>query len=1196
MNETVKVVVGALAIVSAGAVWAEAQGVSGGSCAEPRAGSCAEPCAGSCAESRAGSCAEPRAAQIIAERTAAEKARGAGKRGWIAYEAERNQFFPAQNLARVKEIAGFLPPKATATGNPRQYRAEWDALAKTKEGLSRIDNARKALAEPIAPLTLEVFEAYRRTGDRGVYKPREDRDRQLAALTWGECLENRGAFVAKIAELLEAICAEPSWVAPYEGGLSDAKKPLHGARHYVDLTASARAAFVATVVSWMGEKLPEKTRARVLDVLRGRIFETFLADSRRKGETTPYICWWMPDRFNWSAVCPNGCTTAILAVEDDPIVRAEAIESSERLMAPCFLDGFLADGYCEEGMGYWNYGFGNFLKLAATVKAQTNGKVDFCKAFPRAKLVAGFGAKYRMNHGSSPLFADGNGTADRHVLQLINRNWPEMYRAEVQGLSPFAGGDFGSFATVNFGPFKFTPPPAEKLGALPARDWFNCAETLICRKGSLAFAIKGGSNGDRHNHNDAGSYLIDVADRAVTGDPGNENYNGRTFSHRRYESKVLNSFAHPVPRVGGELQGTGPAFGAKLLSTDFTPDEDWVAYDLAGAYPAKVPIVKLVRSATFDRSQNAVVITDEAEFAEPTAFESPVIAWFKAKPGKDRAHYLLPTGGKEELELSITAEGGAWEMREEFVENPGRTQPYRMAIAFVKPVLKAKVRVRFAIASAAPQTPQMGVLTPPTGDAPRVNGPRVFGVTPGKPIFWHIPVTGLRPMTVTVSGLPDGAVYDAARGVVEGTVPRKGDYDLTVTAKNAKGAATRKLTLKVGDTICLTPPLGWNSWNCWGQDISDEKIRAAADAMVRSGLADHGWSYVVVDDCWRTRPTEAQAGFKRPSWIQDPKYIYGPARTADGTPVSNSRFPDMAAMAAYLHAKGLRAGLYSVPSETSCCYTFGSWQHEAKDAETWAKWGYDLVKYDWCYGDRQYADKTKPAEWQFRGYKLMGDLLAKQPRDIVYNVCNYGRFDVLKWAKKAGGHYWRTNDDLKDTWSLLIKSIDANLNVADYAAPGGWNDPDMLVVGPMRSNGFTKSRLTPNEQYTHISLWAIMATPLFIGCDMARLAEDPLALSLLTNDEVLDINQDELGKVGRPVVHTKDFDVWARPLADGSWAFALFNRLETPQTITADFSSFGAKGSLRVRDVWAQKDVGTFADRFATEVYGHATRLFRAFP
>ena len=251
----------------------------------------------------------------------------------------------------------------------------------------------------------------------------------------------------------------------------------------------------------------------------------------------------------------------------------------------------------------------------------------------------------------------------------------------------------------------------------------------------------------------------------------------------------------------------------------------------------------------------------------------------------------------------------------------------------------------------------------------------------------------------------------------------------------------------------------------------------------------------------------------------------------------------------------------------------------------------DLLKYDWCMADRDWASAGDNRTRQFKAYKLMGDLLARQKRDIVYNVCNYGRHGVTEWARAAGGQYWRTNDDLKDTWPLLLRSINENMNVADAAGPGGWNDPDMLVVGPMRSNGFTTSRLTPNEQYAHMSLWAIMAAPLFIGCDLERL--DPLAHSLLTNDEVLDIDQDALGKAGRPVVHTPDYDVWLRPLADGSWAVALFNRTWEEREIAADFKTLGLPASCAVRDVWAQKDLGVFNGRFSASIPGHAALLYR---
>ena len=617
-------------------------------------------------------CAVENAAVVVERRAMDEQARGAGKRGWIAWEAERNQYFPTQNLARVKAIAAFLSPTAMPAGAPASHRAEWDVLARTDEGKWRIAAAEKVLAAPLVRVPPESFDEYRKTGNRGVYAgPKGKSEANLCALVYGEALENKGRFLGKISDYILAACAEPSWVAPFEGGCADRDRPLHG-DHYIDLTASRTAACIAT-------------------------FNTFLKDSRRTGGTAPYRNWWMPDRFNWSAVCHNGCVTAILAVEDDPFVRAEAIESAERLMVPCFLSGFGADGFCEEGMGYWNFGFGNFMNLAGQVRAATDGRVDFCAAFPRAKVVAGFGARYRMDRRSSPPFADGNGAPASGLLALINQAWPDLYADEGGSVPPFTG-ECWTDGFRSFGKVKLLPRVAAKAQPLPCRDWFADAGVLIARHGRLSLAVKGGSNGDRHNHNDAGSYVINVDSRELVGDPGNEEYTGRTFSKRRYESKVLNSYGHPVPRVGGELQGTGPAFGAKVLRTDFSPDRDTIVYDLSGAYPAKVPIVKLERTVVFDRKTNEITVSDEVVFAEPTAFESPVIAWEKQRMNAERNRFsLVRKGVDESLDVAVDVRGGEWDMCEEFIENPRRVQPYRLAVAFREPILKGLIAFRYRL-------------------------------------------------------------------------------------------------------------------------------------------------------------------------------------------------------------------------------------------------------------------------------------------------------------------------------------------------------------------------------------------------------------------------------------------------------------------------------------------------------------------
>lgn len=647
---------------------------------------------------RAAGAPSPAVAETVARRAREEAARGRGTRGWLAWEAERHAFFPAQDWKRVQAIAATLAPRAEAAGDPGCFRADWDAYARTADGKRRIAEAGTVLDAPVERLDPACYEAYRKTGDRGVYAARGRIERAIALLAYGEALENKGRFLGALAAYLDGVCAEPSWVAPYEGGEADSRKPLH-ADHYIDLGAARTAVVVATAVSWFRDRLPPATVARARDTLRGRIFGTFLKDSRRRGERTPYLNWWMPDRFNWSAVCHHGCVTAILALEDDPTVRAEAVESAERLMAPCFLDGFLADGYCEEGMGYWNYGFGHFMRLAGHVRHATGGKVDFCRMFPRARLVAGFGARYLLGRQSSPPFADGNGTPDPTLTSLVNQVWPELYAAEAARQGPLTG-EFWTDGFRAFGPFRLVPPPRTPAAPLPPRDWFAAADVLIARAegGRFALAAKGGANGDRHNHNDAGSYVVALDDQILAGDPGNEAYWRRTFSRRRYESAVLNSYAHPVPKVGGALQGTGPAFGARLLDHAFSEAKDVVVYDLAGAYPARVPILRLVRTITFDRAARCVDVVDEAAFAEPTAFETPVIAWTRPETGAGGARFTLRhAGAKRGLDVSLATTGGAWEVSEAFIPNPKRVEPYRIAVAFREPIREGTVRVRYQL-------------------------------------------------------------------------------------------------------------------------------------------------------------------------------------------------------------------------------------------------------------------------------------------------------------------------------------------------------------------------------------------------------------------------------------------------------------------------------------------------------------------
>ncbi|MBO7683159.1 MAG: NPCBM/NEW2 domain-containing protein [Kiritimatiellae bacterium] len=477
---------------------------------------------------------------------------------------------------------------------------------------------------------------------------------------------------------------------------------------------------------------------------------------------------------------------------------------------------------------------------------------------------------------------------------------------------------------------------------------------------------------------------------------------------------------------------------------------------------------------------------------------------------------------------------------------------------------------------------QLGILTPPAPAQPRINGARVFGARPGRPIVWRLPVTGERPLALSAEGLPPGATFDAEKGILGGAVAEPGTYRITFTAKNAKGSDTRALKLVVGDRIALTPPMGWNSWNCFAWAVTGQNIRDTIDVFDKSGLADHGWSYVNIDDYWQNKPSAKN----------DPT-LHGPERNPDGSIAVNRRFPSMKGLADYAHSKGLKIGLYSSPGPYTCGRCVGSWGHEWQDAKTYADWGYDYLKYDWCSYGRVVVGDTEHGRHALP-YRLMGEALKAQGRDIVFSLCQYGMGNVSTWGESVGGNCWRTTGDITDTWSSMWNILHKQKDSWPYARPGAWNDPDMLVVGRLGWGRLRPTRLTPNEQYTHMSLWSVLCSPLLIGCDLTQL--DDFTMSLLTNDEVIETSQDELGAQAACVAKGPRAEIWAKPMSDGSLVFAMFNTFVVPTRITVDFASLGLEGRWRVRDLWRQEDAGVFSSAYSADVPTHATHLVRLFP
>jgi alpha-galactosidase len=392
--------------------------------------------------------------------------------------------------------------------------------------------------------------------------------------------------------------------------------------------------------------------------------------------------------------------------------------------------------------------------------------------------------------------------------------------------------------------------------------------------------------------------------------------------------------------------------------------------------------------------------------------------------------------------------------------------------------------------------------------------------------------------------------------------------------------------------------MGWNSWNCWARAVDDQKIRDSAKAIVDSGLINHGWSYVNIDDCWMRKlntQNKDKTDFSKQGWhktmISDHEVLGGEARDKDGNLIPNKNFPDMFALTDYIHNLGLKAGIYISPGPWTCQHYVGSWKYEQQDAEMFAQWGFDYLKYDWC-GYSHVSGNDTPEKLK-KPYEVMRDALTKVPRDIVYSICQYGWGDVHEWGEEMNGNCWRTTGDIVDSWNSLYSIGFSQHDRYPYAKPGHWNDPDMLIVGSVGwGPSLHPTHLTPDEQYTHISLWCLLSAPLLIGCDLTTL--DEFTLSLLTNDEVLDVNQDPLGDQAQRIVIDDDKQLWVKNMEDGSKAVGLFN-LDgfDEQSVIVKWSDLGINGKHSVRDLWRQKHMATSDEGYTVKVPAHGVVLVK---
>lgn len=476
------------------------------------------------------------------------------------------------------------------------------------------------------------------------------------------------------------------------------------------------------------------------------------------------------------------------------------------------------------------------------------------------------------------------------------------------------------------------------------------------------------------------------------------------------------------------------------------------------------------------------------------------------------------------------------------------------------------------------------ILTPQSPEHPIINNPLVYGARPGNPFLWTIMATGQRPMKFEASGLPDGLKLDQTTGFITGKAKTKGEYKVLLKATNDKGRDEKEVLFKIGDEIALTPPMGWNSWNCWGLSVDDEKVRDAA-RMMNDKLHAHGWTYVNIDDGWEAKE-----------------------RTKQGEILSNEKFPNFKALTDYIHSLGLKFGIYSSPGHITCGGHVGSYQHEEIDAKTWEKWGVDYLKYDHCgYLEIQKNSEEKSIQ---EPYIVMRKALDKVNRDIVYCV-GYGAPNVWNWGEQAGGNQWRTTRDITDEWNVVTAIGFFQDVCAPATAPGKYNDPDMLVIGKLGKGWGEKvhdSYLTADEQYSHLSLWSILSAPLLIGCDMANI--DDFTLNLLTNREVIAVDQDPLVAPAVKIM-TENGQIWYKKLYDGSYAVGIFHvdpyfilwdqdSAEAIQNETykmqLDFSKLGIQGEVTVRDLWRQKDLGNFKNKFQADIPYHGVKFVKVTP
>jgi alpha-galactosidase len=499
------------------------------------------------------------------------------------------------------------------------------------------------------------------------------------------------------------------------------------------------------------------------------------------------------------------------------------------------------------------------------------------------------------------------------------------------------------------------------------------------------------------------------------------------------------------------------------------------------------------------------------------------------------------------------------------------------------------------------------VLTPTPALTPRLNGPQVYGIRPDKIFIYRIPCQGERPIRFEADGLPTGLDLNPETGIITGRVSKTvGEYQVTFKAVNRHGKAERLFKIKVGDKIALTPPTGWNSWGGHMVDVSDKIMRTATDVFVNRGLADVGFQYIGVDDCWM-RLSQKMYDKREPKVIaRQATYDYkstgtiGPVRDEYGNILPNGKFPDMKAMTDYIHSFGLKAGMYSGPGRVTCQRWAGSEGHEKADADQYAAWGFDLFKYD--LGPGKYQEdiymKRIPGYTTMDYWRPMSQYIHAQDRDIVFNLCQYGMYEPWKWAPSIGIQTWRMGSDLNhDIHSYFDTALQIAGPLREYSKPGQWNDPDFMYLHRIRNHmkmgePSVEIPLDTNQRYQYATLWSIICAPYFFSCDIDNI--DTFTIRLLANADLLNINQDELGHVAEVVRNQNNQTVMIKRLTDGTQVLAVFNRdAKQEAVIDVSWDSIGVREPAQVYDAWRQKDMGACKGGISVRLSPNGVGLFK---